>query len=596
MVKSLTLFFLIMIVCTSNGQEVQLPVDFRQHNLAAYNSSLFSPVFSLYGENAHAVALWSRWQWQTIDGDPSTFLINYTGQLNEKSAIGAGFFQHNTGTFLQTGGILNFAYNINLGTNARIGIGTNIIGFNQELAGNIFQPDPNIQLPQLENSNQFVMQFAPGIQLSVDGFRIGVSSENLIVISKDEPSSPQEIYLVHSSYDFPLALFSDGNSYIRPSIYIKSIPSFDTQFGLNTLFSTSKFWAQTGYNSFYGISVGAGAKLFKQLSIGALVEFGTDASIGDKDASFEIVSRFSFGKQKTKEDNNVVVEEVNEDILKELAKEKEKKSLDSIASDKQKAIALNKQKVQDSIVNPLEAAAKINGQKELEQERIDFINAAKLAKDEAAIEKAKSAKIAVRKELKQKRKDSINAVRLAKIEANKNKVERTKTASRKELKQKRIDSTNAARLAIVETAKKKAEEDKIALQKALEQKRVDSINAVKLAEVEAQRKKAAVLGKTATFEENKSKTKGHYEEVESENAQLPGYYLIANIFGTKRYFESFMKTLKDKGLAPGSLYRNVNKYNYVYLQRYDTIDEAERARINKFNGRYPDRMWILRIK
>lgn len=611
MAKSLALFFFITIIFTSKGQEVALPVDFRQHNLTEYNSSLFNPVFSLDENNSHSIAFWSRWQWQTVDGDPTTFLLNYTGQLNQKSAVGAGFFQHNTGTFLQTGGILNYAHSIRLSPTATIAIGANILGYQQELTNNFFQPDPNIQLPQLEINNGFIVQFAPGIQLSVDGFRIGVSSENFITISENQSNSSKKIYFAHTSYNFPVELFDDENSFIRPSIYIKSLPSYDTQFGLSTLFSTSKFWAQTGYNNFYGISVGGGAKLFKQFSIGALVEFGVDDSIKDKDPSFEIVSAFSFGKQKLREEVVEDEEKEKEDILQKLAKEEEeRKTIDSLAVLKQNEM-LDQQKRVDSIASSQQneiveqASSRLNNQrsrdsiaqKELEQERTDFINDAKLAGVEATNKKSKLDRIALRKELKQKRKDSIKAVKLAKVEAANKKAELDKIALQKELKQKRItDSINTVRLAEVEAATRKAEQAKIVPQKELEQKRTDSINAIKLAEVEAARKKKAELEKAVTFEENKSKTKAHYEEAVSENNQLPGYYLIANVFGTKRYYESFMNTLKDKGLAPGSFYRSVNKYNYVYLKRYDSIEEAEQARINKFNGRYPDRTWIFRVK
>ena len=543
MAKSLAILFFITIIFASKGQEVDLPVDFRQHNLMESNSSLVNPVFSLNGNNSHSIAFWSRWQWQTIDGDPTTFLLNYTGQLNHKSAIGASFFQHNTGTFLQTGGILNYAYSIRLSPTATIAIGANVLGFQQEFTNEIFQPNPNIQLPQLEINNGFIVRFAPGIQFNVDGFRIGVSSENFITTSENQTNSSKKIYFAHTSYNFPVELFDDGNSFIRPSIYIKSLPSYDTQIGLSTLFSISKFWVQTGYNNFYGISVGGRAKFFKRVSIGALVEFGTDASIEDKDPSFEIVSAFSFGKQKIREEEVDVEEEEKEkeDILKELAKEEEvKKTTDSLAILKQAEI-LKQQKRVDSIAS---------------------------SQQDEIVEQASGLN-------EQKSRDSI---------------------AQKELEQERKDSIKTARLAKVEAANKKAELDKIALQKELEQKMTDSISAIKLAEDVEARKKKNELEKAVTFEENKSKTKAHYEEAVSENKQLPGYYLIANVFGTKRYYEIFMKTLKDKGLEPGSFYRSVNKYNYVYLKRYDSIKEAEQARINKFKGRYPDRTWIFRIK
>jgi hypothetical protein len=56
-----------------------------------------------------------------------------------------------------------------------------------------------------------------------------------------------------------------------------------------------------------------------------------------------------------------------------------------------------------------------------------------------------------------------------------------------------------------------------------------------------------------------------------------------------------MTSLKSKGLTPKSFYRAVNKYNYVYLERYDSLREAEIARDNQFGGKYPDKTWIFRV-
>lgn len=87
-----------------------------------------------------------------------------------------------------------------------------------------------------------------------------------------------------------------------------------------------------------------------------------------------------------------------------------------------------------------------------------------------------------------------------------------------------------------------------------------------------------------------------YEEVESEDGLEPGFYLIANVYGTKKYFNNFMKTLREKGLEPKSFYRSFNKYNYVYLERYNTMEEARKARDSKFFGKYEDKTWIFRVK
>jgi hypothetical protein len=87
-----------------------------------------------------------------------------------------------------------------------------------------------------------------------------------------------------------------------------------------------------------------------------------------------------------------------------------------------------------------------------------------------------------------------------------------------------------------------------------------------------------------------------YQEVSREEGLQPGFYLIANVFGTKKYYDAFMRQLTDDGLDPKSFYRAANKYNYVYLQRYNSIDEARKARDSKFGGKYQGDLWIFRIR
>lgn len=501
---SIVLFFTLML---SHAQQGTLPVDLRQHNLSEYNSSLLSPVFSLDGANSSSIALWTRWQWQSVDGDPTTLFFNYTGKLGTASAIGAGFFQHNTGTFLRTGAVFNYAYSLNLGTGTQLALGFNLFGFRQELADDRFQPDPNVPLPQLEISNDFIVQLAPGIRFTTGRFSIGMVSENLFDYNfsngERQSLSADRTYFGMVSYDFPLELGNLENVTLRPMPYFKRIPGEDTQFGLNTLLSTSKFWAQAGYNSFYGISGGAGIRFFKKLSVGALMEFGTDPIIDDKDPTFEIITAYSFGKQDLRK--KVVGFDVLPDEEITMVEEAEK-------------VRLEDEKIKEELAKAEALAAEKEAQKRAGEAR---------ARD-SIVNVQKTEAMAVAKVLEE---------------------------------QKRLDSINNIALAAAETAKRKAELDKIAEREKAERPR-----------------------------ENEK-----YEEVATEDGLGPGYYLIANVFGTKKYFDSFMGTLRTKGLRPKSFFRSLNKYNYVYLERYDTMQEARNARDSKFNGRYPDKTWIFRV-
>ena len=137
------------------------------------------------------------------------------------------------------------------------------------------------------------------------------------------------------------------------------------------------------------------------------------------------------------------------------------------------------------------------------------------------------------------------------------------------------------------------QERQAAVKRAEQQRIQDSIANAKRAETEVP--KQAEQPEKKEEPEVQPKEGEKYEEALTEDGLEPGFYLIANVFGTKKYFESFMTTLKEQGLRPRSFLRSLNKYNYVYLQRYDSMTEARKARDTKFNGRYKGKTWIFRV-
>lgn len=459
-------FFCGLAICTwGMGQESVLPSDFRQHSLTQYNASLFNPTYALDWNNPNSLSVWTRWQWQTIDGDPTTIFANYTHQFNTSSGASIGFLQHNTGIFLFTGGNLNFSQSFELDEGIKLMAGLNTFVYQQTVADEQYVPDDQLDPIALEDLEGLKVQFSPGLRLLVNRFSAGIAFENAIGfnISGNDSGSVGNFQSITGtlSNDFPVELSPGlGASYIRPVLYVKSVPNADTQFGLNGLFSTSRFWVQVGYNGFYGPSGGLGITITKSFSIGGLMEFGTDSSLSEEEPSIEILASYHFGKTKPKkkkiEESNTLEEEVERQRL-----EQEQRELEA--------------------------------RKRIERERDSLAEVQRL-KEQMEL---------------QRKKDSIERLQNQTVEVKPNE---------------------------------------------------------------------------------------RYEEVENEDGLEPGFYLIANVYGTKKYFDNFMRTLREKGLEPKSFYRSFNKYNYVYLERYNTMDEARKARDSKFFGKYADKTWIFRVK
>ncbi|QCX00240.1 type IX secretion system membrane protein PorP/SprF [Aggregatimonas sangjinii] len=494
-------FFLLWVLC-SYSQNNAIPVDLRQHNLTEYNSSFFNPVLSSYGTEKQSVALWTRWQWQEVDTDPTTLFLNYKRQINPESSAGLGFFQHNTGVYLNTGGVLNYAYSYTVNPNVKFGIGLNLLGFKQVTAGVGFLGGSQTPSSELSEANDFVLQMAPGLYLKWKNLGIGFTSENLLdynFTQKARNSGAKErIYAFSTTYDF--YLFSNSIS-VRPTAYWKSIPFQDDQIGLNMYFSAAKYWAQAGYNSFYGASVGIGGRFFKKASVGVLVEWATDAALDGKKPTYEVIAAYNLGKS-TRSIKKVSIY----DVTKESASKRKRKK------------KRNQRKV--------ESAAE-------QWKKADSIN---------SIRKAEAEKVAIEKSA-----DSLKIMALEEAQ---------------ELARQRTQEEEALR----------------------NQRKIDSI-ALKTSEQPSNK----------VVSNEKDEILERYEEVASEDGLKSGYYLIANVFRSEQNYKSFVQSLIEKELQPKFFLRSSNQFYYVYLKRYETINEAVKARNSKFFGKYLDEIWIFRV-
>ena len=91
-------------------------------------------------------------------------------------------------------------------------------------------------------------------------------------------------------------------------------------------------------------------------------------------------------------------------------------------------------------------------------------------------------------------------------------------------------------------------------------------------------------------------TDDHYSVIKRIDGVESGFYLVVNVYATQKYFNLFMSKLRKDGLNPKYFFNNQNKYYYVYLKRYETLEAIEKERASAFNGRYTDETWILWIQ
>jgi type IX secretion system PorP/SprF family membrane protein len=603
MFKPTALVILFLLFFVGHSQEVSLPADMRQHTLTQYNASLFNPTFSLDRNNPQSVAFWTRWQWQNIDADPTTLFLNYTTGLNDHSAAGLGFFQHNTGIYFNTGAALNYSYQIEFNRLIKLSIGANIFGFSQEIADTRFPITPLPGIQQSAPTNDFILQVAPGFNLQVENFSLSLASENLFDYNFNDKGSntatSDKIFMGMASYDFPV-MASDSTAFIRPSIYLRTIPEEENQIGLNALFSTKRYWIQSGFNNFYGISVGAGGTVFNRFSLGALVEFGTSGSINTKDPSFEVLFSYFLGKPDERRPlvASGIIDEGQQQVL--LADEIEEQKLrEELANAEQLA---NQKSEEDKLIDVDEKKEKVIPEVDAQKENIaDKKEEKRLADEQRALEN-------------QQRKDSIAELKRVEEEIalrEKRAAEQAKIVADAAKKKEAIEAAAKAQEAErIEKLKKDQNAAAIAeMERANQQRKLDSIQDAKKAEdlaaaLKEEHRLDSIAKSIVTKEavvvstqiEDPAEADFKYQAIASKEGIDPGFYLVVNIFGTKKYFDLFIKDLSNKGLQPKSFYRKLNKYNYVYLKRFDNINDARRARDNRFDGRYKDKISIFSVE
>ena len=74
-----------------------------------------------------------------------------------------------------------------------------------------------------------------------------------------------------------------------------------------------------------------------------------------------------------------------------------------------------------------------------------------------------------------------------------------------------------------------------------------------------------------------------------------GYYVVANVYKGGQYLHKFINTLEEKGIQADYIDNTNNGLKYVYLERYDTWEEAVAAHQSNFNGDYDGDLWIMNV-
>ncbi len=501
MVRKLLLLILCLSLSQVQGQEESttygvLPTDIPTHNLVKYNRFYFNPTFSLVRENKKSVNVYNKTQWAGFNDNPQTYLINYTANFDEKTGVAIGLHQQNEGIYRFFGGIANFAYNVELNDDMNFTFGLNL-GFSQSgiksnidsatsivLNNGVEVTDPVI----LNYENSSVFQLTPGINFNYAEFDVGVSVVNLAAynLSGSELLTDNMAFTGHVMYTTALQRRSDKT--IRGMLYANMLPESDSEtqlesnsnlrYGGNVIVELPELgWAQAGYNSFYGASLGIGGNITSNVSIGYTYEMGV-GDTGDFGSTHEVGLAYNFATEKPRrrggpktstekayEARDSEIRRLKKEILEQNKLIRELQENGEIPTQEQKAMS----ELERSIAGAKEREARAASDLELQrEEEVKLLNkeaeelaAQKELERQVAEQKAEEERLAAQKELERE---------VAEQKAEEERLAAQKLLEREvteeETEEARIAAEEAAREA--EAAKQQEEEERLAAQRELE--------------------------------------------------------------------------------------------------------------------------------
>lgn len=547
-------FFLIALSLTKVGAQEENPYlnyEVPSQNLLKYNRFLINPTFSTVREDKSYVNFLHRNQSVNFTDNNQNYFLSYSGRINDRTGLGLSVYQQAAGTLTNYGVLANYAYGIKLNEKSNFTFGANISYYASGLDKNrvnVNDPDD----PFLNGERNNLLQFQPGFNLSFGKFDVGAYAENLfdynLKTSKSLTSFSEKTYSGHLQYTHRFkkesGLLESGR--LMPLARARKVADKDLTLGGSLILDLPKIgWVQGGYDSFYGASAGLGVNLNKRLSLGYTMEKGLAGELDNFGLTHEISLAYAFTPNLT--EDRVMLEEGNELTEQDEFLKEDEMVASSELDDLKKKLAEN-----DAIIAELmfrQDSLEQNRQKDLEK-RFEMVMRM------------------VRNETKGQRPDLEEKARKYFINNDKTAFAENNTTD------------------LLEEMKRKSAVKNTTKNPSLNNSYV-------------KRNNKPVVTKDASITKNAVTSTGVNKIKRTKFKNLDGvedgYYLVANVYKGKVYMNKFIDDLAAKGVAADYVANPNNGLKYVYLEKYNTLAEAEAAHKSNLNGKYNKAMWIMDI-
>lgn len=605
---------MLLVCCTAISQveNKSTIVDWRQHNLTQYNKFLVNPTYSAVRNQHRSVSFWSRIQWTGVDNSPQTYMLSYAGKVGENSGAGLGLYQQSLGLLVDSGLLVNYAYNVQIAQEVSLAFGVNTTLFRRGLdknTANSADPDPAV----LDNKDDFLLVFMPGLNVSIKNFDVGVYAENLFDYNFNDSNTltdfSKKIFSGQLGYtkelEYANGMFLDATW--RTVAYGKSLPNEDFQYGLNTMIDLPYTgWMQVGYNNAFGISGGIGVKVGEGISIGIVYENGTSKTNKAFGSTYEAIATIELGPRERRKN---IIDTDARAIVSKNVDQANFVSADDISRSRLEVPSDNAKTAEDQ-------SLLIDVQPQEDQTNKYAVYA---ASDQEVPSAEESDQNVGNSDAKEDQTDSYSLIGVTKDKNN----DDTKAAGQSMLQEPEDETQENAldKTTLLEAKEEQSDhtdqmrspmqvKDDGAGQvtQVVEDSDTQEISAEEMAEIEAayqeflEKSDAIAAGysprkidSTAVTAEIFG-TESSYKTLTVSHGIDKGFYLVLNVFSVEHYFEDFMTDLKNRGFEPKFFINPENDYYYVYLYKADRYITIKNLQRNNVNNSYFDDKWVLWVK
>ncbi|HUH48167.1 MAG TPA: PorP/SprF family type IX secretion system membrane protein [Arenibacter sp.] len=549
----LVLFLLAGTFLNAQEETPFVSYDVPSQNLLKFNRFLINPTFSTVRENKSYINLLHRNQSVSFDDNNQDYFLSYSGRVSDRSGLGLSLYTQREGLISNYGIMANYAYGVKLSDKSNFTFGANLAyynsGFDRNRAAALDPNDPSLN--GLQDSN--LLSFQPGFNISYGKFDFGVFAENLfdynLKTSESVTDFRNKTFSGHLQYTHEFesndGIFEHGR--LMPLARVRKVGPDEVVLGGSLILDLPKLgWLQTGYDSFYGASAGIGFNINKRLSLGYTMEKGLSNNFDNFGLTHEI--SFAYSITPTLTEDRVLLEADYDQLVENELDPEEVLTAQEVELEKlKKALAEN-----DGILAELmfrQDSIEAMGKRDLER-RFEMVM--KMVRDETRGERPDLEERAREIYLPNNERGAL-ALQLVARDADKksngiNELAQTKDAIGTPRNRTGIDPI---------TSKSDTDTDEfsqIAKQNNIKSKKFQDLDGVQ-----------------------------------------DGYYVVANVYKGEKYLNTFVNQLTQEGVKADYFENPKNGLKYVYLERYDTWQEALAAHKSNVNGTYTGDKWIMNV-